>query len=112
MEDWTLNVDFSDRLRELSSAQLQAMSEDDITAYALTVPQLTAMYITRDKLLKDCADMASTNHAEENIAVRDDIIRDREESVRLAEENEKLRKTLAEKTEAYGKLRKVSGTVG
>ena len=80
-----VHIDFKPRLKELGLERVQALTEEDVTTYALTVPQVTLLYANRNMLLKECAQLASKVHVDTNVLIRDRIVEERKATLAEAE---------------------------
>jgi hypothetical protein len=103
-----IHIDFKQKLSELSTAQLQSLTEEDIKAYALTIPQLTLLNTNRDMLLKECADLASTNNTDANLNIRDRILEERTTALAETEQWSKLAKEFTDNLTVLKPLTRVN----
>lgn len=80
-----VTVNFTQSLKELTLPQLQALTEEDLTRYAMTIPSLTLLCTNRDFLIRECVDMASDNYTEANMGLRNRIMEDRQNLLQTAD---------------------------
>lgn len=80
-----VKVDFTQRLKDLTLPQLQALTEEDLTRYAMAIPHLTLLCTSRDMLIRECVDIASDNYAGANMGMRDRIMEDRQNLLQTAD---------------------------